>query len=73
MDWPPQSPDINIIEEAWDHLAKIKEQKAANAKEGFWNDLQEAWRTIFEDVLKKLQHSHRVQALLKSKGCYTKY
>jgi len=49
-----------------------REQKAAKKT---WNVLQEAWRTVPENYLKKLQEnsSQRVQAVLKNKGAQTKY
>jgi len=40
------SPDLNIIEAVWDH-------QQTTSKEELWDDLQEAWRTIPEDYLKK--------------------
>lgn len=30
MDWPPQSPGLNIIESAWDHFYLRTKQKVAN-------------------------------------------
>ena len=51
------------------------EQKAAN-KEELWDVLQEAWRTIPEDSLKKwlmISLFNRVQTVMKNKGTHTKY
>lgn len=50
MDWPPQSPNLKIIEAVWD-------QKMANIKKRALNVLQEASRRIPEDYSKKIQES----------------
>ena len=50
---PPQSPDLNIIEAVWGHLDRERENRQPTSKEELWDVLQEAWRTIPEDSLKK--------------------
>ena len=52
---PPQSPDLNIIEAVWDHLDRERSKRQPTSKEELWDVLQEAWRTIPEDYLKKAQ------------------
>ena len=48
-----QSPDLNITEAVWDHLDRERNKRQPTSKE-LWNVLQEAWRTIPGDYLKKL-------------------
>ena len=48
---PPQSPDLNIIEAMWDHLDRERNKRQPTKE--VWDVLQEAWRTIPEDYLKK--------------------
>jgi len=50
---PPQSPDLNIIEAEWDHLDRELNKKQPTSIEELWNVLQEAWRIIPEDYLKR--------------------
>lgn len=33
MDWLPESPDLNIMEAAWDHLDRQKKQRQPKSKE----------------------------------------
>ena len=64
---PPWSPDLDIIEAVWDHCDRERNKRQPTSKEELWDVLQEAWRTIPEDYLKKLQVSlsKRAQAVLK--------
>ena len=53
---PPQSivsPDLNIA--VWDHLDREQNKRQPTSKEELWDVLQEAWRTIPEEYLKKWQ------------------
>ena len=52
---PPQSPDLNITEAVWDHVGRERNKRQPTSKEELWDALQEAWRTIPEDYLNKLQ------------------
>ena len=46
MDWPPQSPDLNPIENLWETLGmKVMERNPTNT-EGLWVKLQEEWSKI---------------------------
>ena len=48
MDWPPRSPDLNIIEAVWDHLDREINKGQPKSKEKFW-EKKEAWYNITED------------------------
>ena len=65
MEWPPQSPDLNIIEAIWDHLDRKKIEKHPKSQEEMWEVLQNAWNNISADVLQKLKESipKRIQAV----------
>ena len=43
MEWPPQSPDLNIIEAVWDHLDRERNKRQPKSKEELWEVLIEAW------------------------------
>ena len=42
MDWPPQSPDLTIIEAVWDHLDREINKGEPQSKEELWEVLKEA-------------------------------
>lgn len=77
MDWPAQSPDMNIIEHIWTHLKRQIRRRsppARNATE-LWNVVQEEWDAIDPEFIRHLYCSipRRVEALHKAKGWWTKY
>lgn len=72
---PPQSPDINPIENLWHILdIEVRKRKISNK-----NDLQriimEEWEKIPKDTTQKLVESmpRRLQAVIDAKGMHTKY
>ena len=76
MEWPPQSPDLNIIEAIWDHLDRKKIEEQPKLCTGRVVGVQNAWNNISADVPHKLQESipKRIQAVfLKQKGWQTEY
>jgi len=77
LDWPPSSPDMNIIEHVWDQLdalVRARSQLPRN-KEEMWEALQEEWENFSQSSLDKLFESmpRRVGALVKARGGHTKY
>jgi hypothetical protein len=77
LDWPPNSPDMNIIENVWNYLdgrVRTRERQPRNITE-LWEALNEEWVGIPQDYIDKLFDSvpRRVEALLKAKGGHTKY
>jgi transposase len=77
IDWPPQSPDMNPIENIWDYLdKKVRErvEKPRNLDE-LWELIRQEWYKIDKDLLRKLYLSmlRRIQSLKEAKGGYTKY
>jgi len=44
-DWPPQFPDLNIIENLWAHLKKVSERFQRNSNE-LWNFALEECNSI---------------------------
>ena len=75
MDWPPQSPDLNPIENLWKTLGvKVMERNPTNM-EDLWVKLQEEWSKIsIEDCQELIRScSRRCAAVIESKGSFTKY
>ena len=72
MDWPPQSPNLNPIENLWQNLdAQVRKrpQKPKNTKE-LYSVLQEEWKEIGKDYLKKLVYlmPRRCKNVIEAKG-----
>ena len=74
-EWPPQSPDLNPIENIWDYMETKLEKMPSTTVSELWETLQEIWRSIPSEVILNLVRSmpRRVQAVLKAKGGHTKY
>ena len=75
MDWPPQTPDLNPIENLWKTLGvKVMERNPTNT-EDLWVKLQEEWSKIsIEDCQELIRScSQRCAAVIESKGSFTKY
>lgn len=72
---PPQSPDLNPIENLWHTLdRKIRKKKISNKSE-LKQALTEAWLQISNETCQKLIESmpRRLQAVIEAKGMHTKY
>jgi hypothetical protein len=77
LDWPPNSPDMNPIENCWDYLDRrvcTRSPLPTNVN-ALWDALVEEWGQIEDEYIEKLFESmpRRVQALLKAKGGPTKH
>jgi transposase len=85
MEWPPNSPDMNPIENLWAHLKLGLHRQYPDTKylsgppmiirQILKRRLLKVWWDIGEDVLKGLVESmpERVKALRKVRGWYTRY
>lgn len=73
--WPPQSPDLNPIENLWWDIKKaLKTRRSANLNELNMN-VRQCWEEIAVERCERLVNStpRRVQAVLAANGGYTKY
>ncbi|GFV75619.1 transposable element Tcb2 transposase [Trichonephila clavipes] len=72
---PPQSPDINIIENLWPTLEITVQKHQIRNKAHLKQVLQEEWDKISPDTTKKLVESvrRRLEDIIKAKGHATKY
>jgi hypothetical protein len=77
LPWPPNSPDMSIIEHVWDILGVRVQRRNPRPTniEQLWAALQEEWNTLGMDYLDKLYESmpERVAELKKAKGHHTPY
>ena len=75
MNFTPQSPNLNPIENLSDHLKREKVKPQSTNKDNLWDVLNQSWNNIKPEVLIKLLHSmpNRVNTVLKAKGGHAKY
>jgi transposase len=77
LDWVSQSPDLNPIENLWDHLdCQIRKRKPSPVSmQDLINAVQDEWAKISVEVVRNLilSLSRRVEAVIKAKGKNTKY
>jgi transposase len=77
LPWPPNSPDINIMENVWDYLAhRIRARRPLPKSEmDLWIALQEEWYKIDLDYISHLYDSlpSRIAAVELAKGGNTRY
>ena len=75
IDWPTQSPDLNIIEHMWCLMKeKVSKRDAKNADE-LWLDIKEEWDSIPEETVEGLYRSipKSLEVTLRNKELYSHY
>jgi len=50
MVWPPQTPDLNLIELLWDELNRVW-RVCSTSQEHLWETLEKEWNEILNSVL----------------------
>ena len=77
LDWPPQSPDMNPIENLWAIIKARRKKKygVPKTREELIEQIFDIWNSIDEELIEKLANSinKRVLAVLKAKGKVTMY
>lgn len=73
--WPPQSPDLNVIENIWDYLKQKLDMKVTNTLDDLWTAAYDEFHKIPDEYIKRLFDSipRRLTAVLSRKGGNTKY
>uniref|UniRef100_A0AAZ3Q083 Tc1-like transposase DDE domain-containing protein n=1 Tax=Oncorhynchus tshawytscha TaxID=74940 RepID=A0AAZ3Q083_ONCTS len=46
MTWPPQSPNLNLIEMVWDELNHRVKEKQPKSAQYMWELFQDCWKSI---------------------------
>ena len=77
LQWPSQSPDINIIENVW-RTIKVKLGKRLEeiqSRQDLIRVVLEIWGDLEQAYIRRLYNSipSRLQSVLKAKGAITKY
>ena len=72
--WPPQSPDLNLIENVWS-MMKMKLKYSYSNEQELHRELVRVWSYIEVSGIQKLYSSmrSRLEAVIKAKGGPTKY
>ena len=75
LDWPARSPDLNIIENAWDQLEVMIKDKYLRNLEDLKREIAASWQLLSLSYCKNLAESmvRRVRACYEAKGGATKY
>jgi len=84
MEWPPYSPDLNPIENLWAllkaemyilHPELVGAPNTAETLDLLIRCAIDTWERLGEDLLNRLIDTmvHRVEAVIKAEGWYTKY
>jgi len=70
VDWPPLSPDLNIIENVWSILKANVYKHNCKTLDSLWDALQKEWYLIPNDLIFTLYKSipTRIKEVLKNKG-----
>ena len=77
LDWPPNSPDLNIIEHVWAELKRrlSNYDTPPNDIKELWERAQHEWNNISVEFIKKLYDSmqRRIDAVIQANGGNTRY
>jgi len=77
LDWPPQSPDMNPIENLWAIIKQRRQKKFGfpNTKKEIIDQIFSVWEDISEELTSSLAESviRRLHAVLAAQGGNTKY
>lgn len=74
-DWPPQSPDINVIENMWSELKRRVSSNNVKTLDELWEVCCREWHSIPNEYIKKLYNSipNRLLCIRNNKGGNTSY
>ena len=75
MEWPPQRPDLNPVEQIWGVLEDKLDRSKVHSKETLWNEFQKTWNNTSVETLRKYIDTmpRRCAAVIAAKGGHTKY
>ena len=75
LPWPPQSPDLNCIENLWSYVQQQVDQRPVQGLDGLWAAVQDVWQQMPQELVDNLIDSmpRRIEAVINARGGPTKY
>lgn len=75
LDWPPQSPDLNVIENVWSYIKRKRTADLSRTREETIEEVTKLWEDIPLELLQSLINSvpNRLQKVINAKGGYIFY
>jgi DDE superfamily endonuclease/Transposase len=75
MEWPSQSPDLNIIENIWAEIKRQYSKVNAKSKKEAFQEILKIWKNIDKNYIKRLIESiySRCNAIIDLKGGASRY
>ena len=75
INWPPQSPDLNPIENLWEIVNSKTNRDNVRNSEQLFKELETAWNSVPSDMITNLIESmpRRFRVVIQNKGFATKY
>ena len=73
--WPAQSPDLNLIENAWGFIKQQLEGRIIKSKDALWRAIESEWDAMPLDFIRNLFLSmpNRLNSVIENFGGHTKY
>jgi transposase len=75
LDWPPQSPDLNPIENIWGEIKQRLQDFQIHGKDDLWLAVQQIWMEFSTDYFTRFAHTmpSRIKAVIAARGCNTRF
>ncbi len=75
LNWPSQSPDLNIIEDSWNKIKYELRGIAFETLDELWDEVENQWYQISKELIQSLYSSlpRRIEAVEDVQGGSAKY
>lgn len=69
LDWPPQSPDLNVIENVWSYIKRYRSTDLTRTRDETITEITNAWNEISEEFLHSLVDSVLTRFFINVNNC----